>query len=301
MSTETGTWRLPHRTKDPRVAAARTWPPWDRLALTAALIAPFLLAFALVPFRTDLSHTNAALILVVVVVAVVALGSRTAGVLGALSAAAWFARGGAAIGHSFLTRPYETFDISASADIETAVLLLVVGVIVSQLAARARRLEVITVTDADHLSRIHRTADLARSAGSADTDTSRSVRTRRSRSIRREDSQPSPADTRAGYTTTNSRPARAGHSTARQRTKRPAPQSTRRSRTSSIPAQRTELHNSCAHCRSFVASPGLSPCASTDSCRASSRRPIPVTVEIRRSRSTPFDAALTDTCRFLTP
>ncbi|MGW2567122.1 DUF4118 domain-containing protein [Streptomyces sp. NPDC001537] len=127
------------------------------------------MALALVPFRMDLSHTNAALVLVVVVVAVAALGSRTAGVLAALSAAAWFARGGAAIGHSFLTRPYETFDISASADVETAVLLLVVGVIVSQLAARTRRLAVITVTDAAHLARIHRTADLVRSAGSADT------------------------------------------------------------------------------------------------------------------------------------
>jgi hypothetical protein len=125
------------------------------------VVAPFLVAFGLVPFRTDLSHTNAALILVVVAVAVAALGSPTAGVVAALSAAAWF--------DFFLTRPYETFDITASAGIATAVLLLVVGVIVSQLAARARRLEVITVTDAAHLARIHRTADLAHSAGSADT------------------------------------------------------------------------------------------------------------------------------------
>lgn len=161
MSTETGTWRLWHRTEGLRFASASDWPPRDRLALTAGLGVPFLVALALVPFRTDLSHTNAALILVVVVVAVAALGSRTAGALAALSAAACF--------DFFLTRPYETFDITASADIETAVLLLLVGVIVSQLAARARRLEVITVTDAAHLSRIHRTAALAQSANSADT------------------------------------------------------------------------------------------------------------------------------------
>jgi hypothetical protein len=161
MSTETGTWRLSHRTQGSRVASAGAWPLRDRLALTAGLAAPFLVALTLVPFRTGLSHTNAALILVVVVVAVAALGSRTAGALAALSAAAWF--------DFFLTRPYETFDITASADVETAVLLLLVGVIVSQLAARARRLEVITVTDADHLSRIHRTAALAQSANSADT------------------------------------------------------------------------------------------------------------------------------------
>lgn len=161
MSTETGTWRPLRRTQGRRVASASAWPLRDRLALTAGLGAPFLVALALVPFRTDLSHTNAALVLVVVVVAVAALGSRTAGVLAALSAAAWF--------DFFLTRPYETFDISASADVETAVLLLVVGVIVSQLAARGRRLEVITVMDAAHLSRIHRTADLAQSANSANT------------------------------------------------------------------------------------------------------------------------------------
>ncbi|MGW0885106.1 hypothetical protein [Streptomyces sp. NPDC002671] len=59
--------------------------------------------------------------------------------------------------------------MSASADIWTAVLLLAVGLIVSQLAARARRLKVLTVTDADHLARIHRTAALVQSANSADT------------------------------------------------------------------------------------------------------------------------------------
>ncbi|GGW24136.1 DUF4118 domain-containing protein [Streptomyces alanosinicus] len=157
MSTVPGTWKL-HRTRGSQ--AARPLPLRDRLALTAGLAAPFLVALALVPLRTSLTHTNAALVLVVVVVAVAALGSRTAGVVAALSAAAWF--------DFFLTRPYETFDITASADIETAVLLLVVGVIVAQLAARARRLEVMTVTDADHLARIHRTADLVQCANSAD-------------------------------------------------------------------------------------------------------------------------------------
>ncbi|MEV6947856.1 hypothetical protein AB0N07_39105 [Streptomyces sp. NPDC051172] len=93
MSTMTGTWRLHRRG---RARALRTWPLRDRLALAAGFAAPFLVALALVPFRTSVSHTNAALILVAVVVAVAALGSRTAGVVAALSAAAWFARGGAA-------------------------------------------------------------------------------------------------------------------------------------------------------------------------------------------------------------
>ncbi|WP_109005043.1 DUF4118 domain-containing protein [Streptomyces rishiriensis] len=137
------------------------YPLRDGLALMAGLVGPFLVALVLVPFRTDLSHTNAALILVVAVVAIAALGSRAAGALGALSAAAWF--------DFFLTRPYQTFGINASEDIETAVLLLAVGLIVSQLAARARRLEVITVTEAAYLTRVHDTAELARSARSGDT------------------------------------------------------------------------------------------------------------------------------------
>ncbi|MDC0770919.1 DUF4118 domain-containing protein [Streptomyces sp. HD] len=160
IGTGIGTWRRPHRRGGTR-GTADSWPLRDRLALAAGLLAPFLVALAIVPFRADLSHTNAALILVVVVVAVAALGSRTAGVVAALSAAAWF--------DFFLTRPFQTFTISASEDIETAVLQLVVGLLVSQLAARARRLEVITVTDAAHLARIHRTAGLAQSPNAANT------------------------------------------------------------------------------------------------------------------------------------
>ncbi|WP_215450456.1 DUF4118 domain-containing protein [Streptomyces sp. ATCC 21386] len=137
------------------------FPLRDRMAVVAALLGPFLVSLALVPFRTDLSNTNAALILVVVVVAVAAVGNRIAGAVAALSAAAWF--------DFFLTRPYQRFTMTDTDDIETAVLLLVVGLIVSQLAAHARRLEVVTVTDADHLRRIHETADLARTTNSADT------------------------------------------------------------------------------------------------------------------------------------
>ncbi|MGW6868914.1 hypothetical protein [Streptomyces sp. NPDC054901] len=48
----------------------------DSAALPAGLVAPFLVALALVPFRTELSATTEALIMVVVVVAVAALGTR---------------------------------------------------------------------------------------------------------------------------------------------------------------------------------------------------------------------------------
>ncbi|WP_330328461.1 DUF4118 domain-containing protein [Streptomyces sp. NBC_00536] len=124
----------------------------DPAALLAGLAAPALVALALVPIRTDVSATNAALILVVAVVAVAALGSRTAGAVAALSAAGWF--------DFFLTRPYQRFTISDRNDVETAVLLLVVGLIVSQLAVRARRLQAVVVTDTAHLSSLQGTARL---------------------------------------------------------------------------------------------------------------------------------------------
>jgi hypothetical protein len=64
----------------------------------------------------------------------------------------------------FFTLPYERFTIRSSSDVTTFVLLLVVGVAVSQLAAYARRLKVIAITDAGYLAQIHETASLAQRA-----------------------------------------------------------------------------------------------------------------------------------------
>ena len=68
----------------------------------------------------------------------------------------------------FFTVPYYRFTIRSSADVTTAVLLLLTGLAVSQLAARARRLKIITVTDAGYLAQIHETASLAKSAAIPD-------------------------------------------------------------------------------------------------------------------------------------
>ncbi|MFE2145376.1 DUF4118 domain-containing protein [Streptomyces sp. NPDC059456] len=135
-------------------------PLRDAVAAVAALFAPFVVALALAPVRADVSHTNVALVLVVAVVAVSALGNRYAGALAALSAAAWF--------DFFHTVPYETFHIEQRADIETALLLLVVGLAVSQLAARARLLGGVALADAGHLERLHETARFARFSTSPD-------------------------------------------------------------------------------------------------------------------------------------
>lgn len=74
----------------------------------------------MIPFRGSLPNTDAALALVLVVVAVAAAGHRTAGILAAVSAAVWF--------DFFLTVPYERLTIIRRADIEATVPILAVGI-----------------------------------------------------------------------------------------------------------------------------------------------------------------------------
>src|ERR1700686_5011903 len=104
----------------------------DRAAIVVAIAAPLAVAVLLLPWRSSWSNTNVALLLVVVVVAVSAIGNRVAGAVAAVGAAVWF--------DFFFTVPYGRFTISRSADVTTFILLLAVGVAVSQLAARARHL-----------------------------------------------------------------------------------------------------------------------------------------------------------------
>jgi hypothetical protein len=133
----------------------------ESAAVLAGLLVPLAVAAILLPWRASWSNTNVALLLVLAVVAVAVLGSRAAGALAAVSAFAWF--------DFFFTRPYERFTIRGSADITTAVLLLAVGLAVSQLAARARQLRVVTITDAGYLAQIHEAASIAKSAKAAET------------------------------------------------------------------------------------------------------------------------------------
>jgi hypothetical protein len=132
----------------------------DLAAIGTALAAPVAMVAILLPFRSDWPNTNVAMILVVVVVAVAVLGNRLAGAMAAVGAAVWF--------DFFFTVPYDRFTIRSSTDITTFVLLLVVGLAVSQLAARARQLRVVAITDAGYLAAIHQTAALAQSDRSGD-------------------------------------------------------------------------------------------------------------------------------------
>jgi len=145
-----------------KVPADDSYLTRDRTAIAAAVVVPLALAAVLLPWRGSWSNTNVAplLLLVVAVVAGAAAGNRLAGALAAVSAAAWF--------DFFFTQPYERFTIRHSSDVTTFVLLLAVGVAVSQLAAYARYLKGVTIADAGYLARIVESAALTQSAGAPD-------------------------------------------------------------------------------------------------------------------------------------
>jgi hypothetical protein len=118
-----------------------------------ALLAPVGTAVALVPLREHVLNTNLALVLVVVVLGAAVAGGRTAGVVGALSAALAY--------DFFLTLPYGSFTMERGDDIETTVLLGAIGLIAGELVERARRSEAAAIARRRELERIQRRAELA--------------------------------------------------------------------------------------------------------------------------------------------
>lgn len=101
----------------------------------------------LVPLRTSIANTDVALVLVATILAVATTGDRLAGAIASLSAGAWF--------DFFFTKPYDRFTITRHTDIETTVLLLVIGIAVTELAVRARRQHETATRRAGYLAGIH--------------------------------------------------------------------------------------------------------------------------------------------------
>jgi len=118
----------------------------DHWICLGAIAVPFAAAVALIPLRDDLVSTNIALLLVIAVVGFAATGRRIAGVLAAVSAALAF--------NLFHTEPYLSLRIHSSDDVETAFLLLVVGLTVSELALRGRRARALVTQERQDLASI---------------------------------------------------------------------------------------------------------------------------------------------------
>ena len=83
------------------------------------------------------------------------MGNKVSGFVATVSATVWF--------DYFLTRPYEKLAITHRPDIETAVSLFVVGIIVTELAARNRLHHETAVEEADFVGLIHDVSELATS------------------------------------------------------------------------------------------------------------------------------------------
>ena len=127
--------------------------------IAAAAVAPLLACAVVTPFREDVANTNAALGLVLLVVAAAATGIRLAGIVAAVSAAVWF--------NFFLTQPYYRFIIYNQADIETAVLLLLVGIAVTEIALWGRRRQAEASRQEGYLQGVVQTANLVAAGGSS--------------------------------------------------------------------------------------------------------------------------------------
>jgi K+-sensing histidine kinase KdpD len=134
----------------------------QRAVGVAAAIVPFAVCAAIVPLRNRVENTNAALVLVLIIVAAAATGPRWAAIVAALSSTVWF--------DFFLTRPYQRFSITSQADIETAALLTLVGLAVTEVALWGRRQQARASQQAGYLQGVIQTAGLV-AAGSSRIET----------------------------------------------------------------------------------------------------------------------------------
>jgi K+-sensing histidine kinase KdpD len=99
---------------------------WRTSARIAAVLLPLVTCAILSTVRDSVTTATAVLVLVLWVVAASATGDRVAGLLAAVSGGAWF--------DFFLTEPYQRFTISDSDDVEAAVLLVLIGLAVTEIA-----------------------------------------------------------------------------------------------------------------------------------------------------------------------
>ncbi len=116
------------------------------------MIAPVAVSLALIPLRGEMVPVNESLVLVVVVLVAAVVGGRAGGVAAALVAAASF--------DFFFTRPYYSFTIDARDDVETTVLLLIVGLAVGEIVTRSRRSERLAAERAADIRQMRRHAQL---------------------------------------------------------------------------------------------------------------------------------------------
>jgi hypothetical protein len=132
---------------------ARGWTmsPNTMVGLAAGGLGPIAVAALLVPLRDEIDNTNLALILVLAVTVAAIAGGRGAGALAAVTSTFAF--------DFFLTQPFLSVRIDSADDIETALILLAVGLLVGEVAARGRRSRREHEHVAQAILRVHRVAE----------------------------------------------------------------------------------------------------------------------------------------------
>ncbi|MGC2168043.1 MAG: DUF4118 domain-containing protein [Acidimicrobiales bacterium] len=118
-----------------------------------AVTAPLAVAAVLVPFRDSLTNAATALILVALIVAIASTGSRSGGYLASLSSTLWF--------DLFFTHPYNSFDIHGRDPREITICLLVVGLGVTELAARGRHHRRVSEEESQYVAMVRELTDAA--------------------------------------------------------------------------------------------------------------------------------------------
>jgi K+-sensing histidine kinase KdpD len=136
---------------------AETWgalPTRTRLSVSwiAAIAVPIGLAAALIPIRGNSPSVKVALILALAVAVLAMTGNRATAAAAAVSAGLGF--------DLFHTRPYYSPAINRLQDVETTALLLAVGLVVGQLAARNRLNRSRAAASSYDLGRLHGVAEM---------------------------------------------------------------------------------------------------------------------------------------------
>jgi Domain of unknown function (DUF4118) len=123
-----------------------------------AVLGPIAVSGILVGFRDQIRPSNAALVLVLVVLAAAIVGGRWGGITSAAVSALCF--------DFFFTRPYYSFTINSRDDIETTIVLLIVGLAVGELVVRTRRSRQVARASRREVEQVRRVAAL-RAGGEA--------------------------------------------------------------------------------------------------------------------------------------
>jgi Domain of unknown function (DUF4118) len=123
----------------------------------AALVGPIAVSGLLLAIRGQVFPPNAALVLVLPVVAAAIVGGRVGGAASAVVASLCF--------DFFFTHPYYSLSINSRDDIETTVVLLAVGLIVGELVVRTKRSQWLARRSRREIDQIRRVAELAAGAG----------------------------------------------------------------------------------------------------------------------------------------